>query len=277
MAVTVPGGESEPSVTVTTGVGDAANLAQAIADILQGGTSYSLVDTISGSIPPGTDYAVYADTAPASLSGTGIILLSGDAGGAFDLSGTSTIAATGGDNTVTASGDAYISTGAESGNNSITATGNATIATGLRSSTIDAAGASGTWASISAGGTNDIVFLGAGDANVVLEGDGAFVLAGSGSSTIEAAGSQAVIFGDNTSTPGSLNIINTGDGSTIAGFASNATIDSSGDDAMMVGGTGTSNITVSGLNNTVLGGTGAETITASSNVLVFGGPGRCLS
>src|SRR4051812_4842666 len=110
MAVTVPGGgASESPVTVTTGVGDAAHLAQAIADILQGGTSYSLVDTVTGAFPPGPDYAVYADTAPASLSGLDIVLLTGAAGALFALSGTRTIAATGGDNTVTASGDANIS------------------------------------------------------------------------------------------------------------------------------------------------------------------------
>ncbi|HEX3576505.1 MAG TPA: hypothetical protein VHU42_18050, partial [Rhodopila sp.] len=123
MAVTVPGA-SGAAVTIATGSGDVLGLAQQISNILAGDTVGGLTVSVasSGSIPDGpgvgaTSELILTGTGAATLPSGGsytyvvtdwtppggaltgsnaIIVGGGSVGGAYDISGTSTLAGTGG-------------------------------------------------------------------------------------------------------------------------------------------------------------------------------------
>src|SRR5690242_19609957 len=122
MAVTVPG----PSgvVTVSAGSGDVLGLAQQISTLLGAdwGTGNLDIQTVSGaaptngkttellltdpivtdSVPSGWDYVVVdgSEGTPATVVASNTRLLINDYGGAFIVSGTSTVAATAGNNLI---------------------------------------------------------------------------------------------------------------------------------------------------------------------------------
>src|SRR5208283_916568 len=153
MTVTVPGTSPGAPVTLPSGAGDSSDLAAQIAALLatiQGAGSLN-VSTTSGdpppvpatdrtqvlelfgsavdvSVPNGYNYVVNDSSAAATVTGNYTVILSGNNGGLFAITGNSTLAATGGPNTVSASGDYLIATG--NGSSVVYANGTGTIATG---------------------------------------------------------------------------------------------------------------------------------------------------
>jgi len=155
-SVTVPG--TSGVVTVSLGTGDVLGLAQQIGALLGSinGAGDLVITTVSGAgpippapvvapstvnelilsgavplgatIPAGYNYVINTDTAPATLTGSNVVILGGTVGASYTVSGNSTVAATGGNNTVSATGSYVLAFGP--GNDSISTNGSGTIATG---------------------------------------------------------------------------------------------------------------------------------------------------
>src|SRR5690242_3324415 len=165
MAVTLPGGATttSPNITLSLGTGDVLHLAQQIGALLHTvqGAGNLTFDSVSGSplpagpsvaspsaselvigntsalnatIPGGWSYVVTDGSAPITLTGSNVDIVAGSTGGAFNVSGNSTVAAVDGNNTVNATGTYLLSLGP--GNDLIIAGGQGTIDPGAGSNTI---------------------------------------------------------------------------------------------------------------------------------------------
>ena len=248
-------------------------------------------EAINVTIPAGYQYVANIGAMPSTVTGNDVVVVSGQIGSSFTVAGQSTVAATGGNNTINASGNYVLSTGA--GNNTISVTGSGTVATGVGQSTITVGAGANPAARnfVASEGTNDLIVSTSGLATINASGTGAGVLGGTGTITatlsgnaatlsaaqsdglVTASGSNAVVFGGNVPGSGTLYLASTGNNNTIATYQSNATINSSGDNAAIFGGSGTSDITIAGTSSTLVGGSGNLNVSASSNTLVFGGTG----
>jgi hypothetical protein len=198
---TIPASEG---TSVTVGSGDVLSLASTIGALLAaiggaGGTGLQQVEdaapgpispppTVSGgtqtelailhnlnininsSIPGGYDYVVALgkDT----LRGNDVVLVTNTLGGSYQVTGNSTVAATGGDNTVRATGNYLLSFGP--GDNVVHALGVGTVATGPGQSTV-----------VASSGDNLVRSIGTGD----------FIVGGSGSTTVDASGPSTRVLG----------------------------------------------------------------------------------
>jgi hypothetical protein len=170
--ITIPGASSFPPVTISASSGDILTLAAKISQLLGDMPPANLLVTedttgapipaaptpssgqttelalngpggLDTSIPGGYSYVGVADATSDTLSGTNVVLVTDTVGGTYNVSGTSTVAATGGDNTVNATGSYVLSFGP--GNNLVIATGSGTIATDSGHSTVVAANTSRAW------------------------------------------------------------------------------------------------------------------------------------
>jgi Ca2+-binding RTX toxin-like protein len=280
MAVTVPG--TNGLITVSPGTGDVLQLASQIGALLatiQGANQLNAVTESSGSntlqpaptvsgtnelvlsdnpnavnvtVPGGYQYVVdvdgntggFADT----VSGTNIALVTGTLGGAWNVMGTSTLAATGGDNTVSASGNYVLSFG--DGNNQVVAGGSGMIALGNGTSTV-----------LSTGGNNLITDIGSSTNDMIV--------VGSGMTSIMAAGSGVQVLGAG----GHINASLMGANATISAGSSPTDATISGTGAVIFGGSAGSDYQVTGTNATIAGGSGPMTVNTSSNAVMFGGTG----
>jgi len=219
MTVTVQGASG--TLTITPGTGDILGLAEQIRNLLQpvsdthrlqivsdtaGGTSLPSAPPLSGThtsildltssvpfdatIPADYSYVVNDTSAPSTLTGSNVAIISGTVGASINVSGFSTVAAVGGDNTVSAGGNYVLSFGP--GNNEVNAHGTGTVATGSGQSTI--------------------VSAGAGDNLILSNGTNDLIVAATGSSTVFATGSNAGVLGSG----GQLVAVMSGDGATVA-------------------------------------------------------------
>jgi Ca2+-binding RTX toxin-like protein len=280
-SVTVPGTGPNP-VTVALGTGDVLQLASQIGALLStisgsvnatatnvavgssipGAPSLSpptvtelvLGGTVAGvaSVPSGYAYVVDVDTSANTVSGASVALVTATAGGAYFVTGQSTVAVEGSNTIVDATGTYLISTPTISGAASadtIVASGNGIIATDIGSNLVFASGS-----------------------NLITSIGQDTIIAGTGATTVNASGSQAVIFGNSSN--GALLFATVGGSSDIvANFNSDASIIVSGSNDQVFGGQALSNVVVSGSGATLVGGAGAETVSTSSNTLMFGGSG----
>jgi hypothetical protein len=195
------------------------------------------------SIPGGYSYVGVADATSDTLSGTNVVLVTGTVGGTYNVSGTSTVAATGGDNTVNATGSYVRSFGA--GNNQVIASGSGTIATDAGHSTVVAANTSGPGNLIDSNGIDDVINTlfgnntvnatgnnstiigGLGALSVSVTADQDLILAGAGSTTVEAAGTANYIAGSGD--PGtSLTVVDSGQRNTVNALSSSVNVTTSG-------------------------------------------------
>jgi len=230
-----------------------------------GGTATELVFNplvaTAATVPVGWDYVVNTGVAGSTLTGANTDFIGGSTSpGAYFVSGNSTVAAEGGNNTVTASGNYLLSFGADTaggGANAIFVDGTGTVATGGGTSTIVASAGSNT---ITAGGTGDLVVAAGGDA-IILSSENGLGILGAG----PAGGTFLASI--------------TGNNATVSTANSTASVSASGSNNDLVAGTGTTNFVISGLGDTITSGTpsvsGAETVSAlgTSNPIVFGGTG----
>ena len=274
-SVTVPGATGV--VTVTLGTGDVLHLASAIGALLatiQGAGNLSLTTASIGSIPPapavsaptvtdlnivgnvsggaatipsGYQYVVDVNTLPSTITSSGGVLITGTAGGSFNVTGVNTVAATGGNNSITAIGEYVVSTG--DGNETVSATGYGTVATDLGHSLI------------SVTGYNQVLSIGQDT-----------VLAGVGLTTVSSSGSDSEIVG--SSAAGALLYVSlTGSQSTVAPSDSDSSITVAGSSDLVFGGIAISDVIVSGTADTIVGGAGPVAVTTSTNPVIFGGTG----
>jgi Ca2+-binding RTX toxin-like protein len=277
-SVTVPGTSPGVPVTVALGTGDVLHLAQQIGALLStlqgssaldaqsgtigslpsptagGGTKTELMITgnVSGSatIPAGWNYVVDNSTVPTTVSGANLALITGTAGGSFNVSGQSTVAVEGGNNSVSASGLYMISTA--SGNNTVSATGIGTVATDIGSNLIGVSG------------INDVLSVGHDT-----------VLAGVGLTTVNSAGSNSLIFG-NANGQGLLTVTDTGSNDTVAGMGSATTVTAgAGSHGLFVFGSSGSLTFVGGSTAaTVLGSSIGSSVVGGSGGVLFGSEGH---
>jgi hypothetical protein len=280
VAVTIPGGQTtgSPNITLSLGTGDILHLAQQIGALLAtvqgaGGLTFDSVDgagsqgpgvsspsaseliiantsPLAASIPGGWTYVVQTGPAPATLTGTNVDLIPGTVGGVFNVSGNSTVAANGGNNTVNATGTYLLSFGP--GNDFINASGVGTIATSdAGAGTVVATGAN----LIESFGTGDLI-------NAVI-----------GSNTVDGAGSNSTI----TGASGDLTINITGTGEVIQpnGAALTGTLGGSGN--LIYPGTSSVDVTITGSNDTLVGSSGPTTVDAVGSGVIFGGTGALTS
>jgi hypothetical protein len=294
MPTTIPGSDPNTPITVSAGSGDVLNLAAQIGALLANIQSAGnlvvhdtgdgpILPTVAGSgkttelifdptgaasatIPAGWNYVADLSPGPqpSTLTGADFALIGSSLGGVYNVSGHSTVAAEGGDNTISATGSYVLSFAP--GNNLINANGAGTIATDLGNSTVNSAG-------------NDLIVLGGNDL-VSLGGAAETILGGTGSSTISGNGPNDLIFGDVNTTGGSLTLSLSGAQATVSTGDSSATVTAAGSNGLVFGGTtstpGMLNVVDSGTNDTIVGINSPMTVTAgtgSSGLLVFGGPG----
>ncbi|HEY4043023.1 MAG TPA: DUF4214 domain-containing protein [Rhodopila sp.] len=248
-------------------------------------------------IPGGYDYIVVNESNPDTVTASNaVIVTNSSVNGTFFISGISTLAATGGENSVTATGNYDLSFGP--GINSILAAGSGTITTdtttGVGSTTtITVSGAdnsvvqSADSMTVSASGNSAGLTVTGGSGALTFVGDAntATVLGSFGGSTVT-AGTGGVVFTANSSTVTGTSDVVSGGGSssTIFGNAhSNVTFDGSGNlaytalagnvtlnaaaatgnvVATLAGGADT--VTLGNGNDTVIAGSGSETLDAGS-------------
>lgn len=315
MPVTVPGSGSNAAVTIASGTGDTLNVSQELSNALNmlGSSLNTTVNTLSGSftvpsaptvssgtqssvilsgsssinatVPAGYNYVVDNSAGQSTISGSNIAVVGHELGGTYNVSGSSTVAATGGNNNINATGSFKMS--AASGNDAMRGTGTGTIAGGAGTNTLVGSGD----IKIISGGTNDFVVGQAGSNDVTSSGSNAGILGGTGTLTaaisgggttisagsantsVTTTGSSGVLFGGSGSTLGALNVNDGGSGNTVASFGSNASVNAGGSKGLVFGGSGTLNATIGGSANTLVGGTGASTVNATGSALLFGGTG----
>ncbi|MGA7799863.1 MAG: calcium-binding protein [Gammaproteobacteria bacterium] len=250
-------------------------------------------------VPGGYDYIANVEPGKNTISGSNTAILSGTSGGAFWVDGTSTVAASGGNNTVVGqSGGTYLLMTGD-GNDALYSNGSATLAGGGGSNLLWAANSdpnllisNGISDTIVAGagpdtaavyGTNALIFGGSGSL-VVGAGNNATIAAGTGAETIF-GGSSDVVFGDHSSGilfvggAGSASIVGSDQSATtvFGSDGSNINFYSVGSlGAAMAAGAGneTLNAGLSDTNNTLAGGSGADTlIGGSGNDVLWAGVG----
>jgi hypothetical protein len=279
VAVTIPGGATigTPNITLSLGTGDVLHLAQQIGALLATvqGTTFGqdlFFDSVDGSsplpsgpgvsspsaselviantsplaasIPGGWTYVVQTGPAPATLTGTNVDLIPGTVGGVFNVSGNSTVAPNGGNNTVEATGTYLLSFGP--GSNLIIADGVGTIATDGASTVVSSGNNV-----IDADGIGDVISAAVGNSTIQGVGSNNTVIGGSGSLTLNITGTGNVI------QPNGAMLVGTVGGSNNLVYPGTASVD----------------VTVTGSNDSVVGSSAPTTITASGNDVVFGGGG----
>lgn len=221
---------------------------------------------LNASVPGGYHYIVANDSTSDTLTASNAAIVTNTVGGAFFVSGLSTVAATGGNNTVNATGTYDLSFGP--GNNLVIASGSGTIATGLGASTVVAANTSGPGNLIDLHGT-DLVNAALGNNTINAAGSSDTIIGGVGNLTANFVGAAtaATVFGGSG-------------GSTIFGGAnSNVTFNGSGDLAYSAAAgsvtlnaaaaSGKVTATMGSGENTFIAGAGAETLTAGSGINHF--------
>lgn len=317
--ITVPG-TSGGSILVSIGTGDYLNLAQQAAFPLSNALCRSslLVSVIgAGSMVPnapitkntthlaitgavgvsisatgsGWQYVINDPASPETLMVSNALILSNDVGSDFYASGTSTVAATGGNNYVNATGNFLISTA--TGNDTIFTSGVGTVAPGAGAYFVSV---SGTANYVIAAATGEVIRQGSrivsvnalgtnatitgsptpGTANtaaliVTLGGAGNQVYTQAALASITVPGSAGVVVGG-TLTGGSLTVLDTGDAAQIAtGADATANVIVNGSKTNVFGGAGVLALLAAGGNDTVAMGGGAATVTLTgSAAYVFG-------
>ena len=272
MAVTVPG-SAESIVTLTNDSGDVLKLGEQIGALLssiQIGDNLSVTpNTVSGALPPaptdssiselllshgsdtnvtipdGWNYVVDDTGVPTTLTGANVSIVTGTVGSAVNVSGNSTVAGLGGNNTVSASGTYVLSFGP--GDNAIFASGAGTVASGVGTSTVVATSAPSSGNLILSNGTGDLIVSSTGDNTVQASGSNTGILGGSGSLVITISGSN--------------DTISSGAAATSITASTNAIVFGGTGPLTFVGGEGTP---------TIVGGTnGTEQITSGNGGVVF--------
>jgi hypothetical protein len=334
LSVTLPG-SSGGIVTVQSGAGDHLFVAQIIANTIlmastSGGLNPPATVTIDGGAPIGPsptppdnldsnilymygtggtsytvpsvyNYVVDLMTGPETITGSNVQVISYDSvGSAFDLSGTSSIAAdpaTDSDVVTVVSGVFNIATG--NGNDTVTAIGSGTVGGGTGTNVFTITPSVGAGIRLQTNGLADSVTVNdatgtmativsaatATDLNLMADGAGtvyaqilstdATVTGGPGTLDVSTGGSDAAVFGGT----GPLIVTDSGTGDTIGAFgASPVTINAHGTDGLFFGGAGSITASLSGTapqgHNSLRGGTGniAATLAGGAND-VFGGTG----
>lgn len=334
LSVTLPG-SSGGIVTVQSGAGDHLFVAQIIANTIlmastSGGLNPPATVTIDGGAPIGPsptppdnldsnilymygtggtsytvpsvyNYVVDLMTGPETITGSNVQVISYDSvGSAFDLSGTSSIAAdpaTDSDVVTVVSGVFNIATG--NGNDTVTAIGSGTVGGGTGTNVFTITPSVGAGIRLQTNGLADSVTVNdatgtmativsaatATDLNLMADGAGtvyaqilstdATVTGGPGTLDVSTGGSDAVVFGGS----GPLIVTDSGTGDSVGAFgASPVTINAHGTDGLFFGGAGSITASLSGTapqgHNSLRGGTGniAATLAGGAND-VFGGTG----
>jgi Ca2+-binding RTX toxin-like protein len=125
-------------------------------------------------------------------------------------------------------------------------------------------------ATITAGGSNNVVIGGSSTLNVTVSGTADTVQAGTGASTVVSGGSGAVITGSTVAGSGALVVNETGTSDTISGGAGAATVtDPTGTATFVIGGTGGLTFVGGTGTATVVGGTGLDSVTAGAGGVIF--------
>ncbi len=314
--ITVPG-TAGGNIVVSTGTGDYLKLAQQMATALNGasiGSGVSVATVTAGSFVPtaptvkattelgivgaggvathaegtGWSYIVNVTSSPDTVIASNAQVLSGDQGATLIVSGKSSVAATGGNNLVNATGTYLVST--STGNDTIFAFGAGTIAGGTgtnlmsvggTANTIFSAGTADTVrvgsgnAAVTVGGTKTVV-TGSGNAtdalNVTLGGSNNVVFATTSQATVSISGTNNAVIGGDASSAGTLTVFDSGDFANIsAGKDSVANVTVSGNNSAVFGGPGTLNLNAFGSNDTVGLGSGNATVSLSgSAAFLFG-------
>jgi TorA maturation chaperone TorD len=254
---------------------------------------------LNTSVPAGYDYLVVNDAASDTLTASNAAIVAGTVGGTYFLSGNSTLAAAGGNNIVTATGDYVLSFG--DGNNLIEVSGSGLVSTGINgASTVFAAGAANTIdsngtgdvvnalfgnTSVNAAGTGNEVIGIAGNLNVTVTGISDTVVAGSAATTVDASTSTNVSVQGGTGPldfvggAGGATIIGGSGGSTVFG-AANSNITFNGPNSLLytaggsatlnaAGSTGNVNASMAGGNDSIVAGGGAETLDGGAGLNQF--------
>jgi hypothetical protein len=325
--ITVPG-TAGGNIVVSTGTGDYLNLAQQMANALNGLRTVNnlVVTTVTAgsAIPPASgggksteigligaggvvsvlptsnvySYVVNVTSSPETVTASNTQVLSGDQGATLLVSDTSTVAATGGNNFVSGTGNFLLSTA--TGNDTIFASGSGTVAAGAGANFVSVSG-SGNY--VISAGTGDTIRQGSGPVSVLAVGTGSNIsgsanagdtlavsLGGSGN-TLYANLTQAAVTISGFTSPvgvtttgtnniveggaapvGTLNVVDVSDFAIITGNADSvvsATV--SGNSTLVIGGSGTLNVSASGANDTVAAGSAASSVTLSgSTAFLFG-------
>ncbi len=277
--ITVPGAAGG-NIIVSTGTGDYLKLAQQMATVLNGarsGSSLTLSVVGAGSTVPtatptknttelavtgaggvathtegsGWNYIVNVTSSPDTIVASNTQVLSGDAGATILVSGTSTVAATGGNNFVNATGTYLIST--STGNDTVFASGSGTVA----------AGAGANFVSVSAGASSVGNY-------VISAGTGDVIRQASGNASVNALGTNATVTGSTGGTD-ALVVTLGGSGNQLFTQATHAQVTVSGTSNQVSGGTGALTALVSGTSDTVVAGSGTANVTVAGNGgVVFG-------
>jgi len=279
-SVTVPG-TGGSTVRLTFGTGDILHLASQIGALLaslNGTTKLTVTDgsfgtsipaapvvppatvneliitgTVPGSttVPLGYNYVIDNNGTPTTITGSSLALITGTAGGSYNVSGVSTVAAEGGNNQILASGQYLISTA--DGNNTVIASGSGTVATDVGSNVIGVSDGLNVVESIS----SDTVFV------------------GPGLTTVDASGAGALLFGSGAG-DSFLSASITGSGDTLGASGSNTSVTTGGSGDVVFGGGAPLSVLDTGTGDTIASGSSPTTVTAgvgSSGLYVFGGSG----
>ncbi|MGD0102874.1 MAG: hypothetical protein ABSC06_02415 [Rhodopila sp.] len=216
--------------------------------------------TGSAAIPNGYSYVVDNATGANTVTGSNLALNTGTTGGAFYVTGQSTVAASGGDNLIAASGQYLISTAP--GNDTISASGTGTVATDLGQNLIGVSG-----------DTNDT--------NMVMSFGQDTIVVGAGSTTVDSSGAQSFVVGSSAG-PSFLAVSVSGMQTTVSAAASDTTVTLTGsnsNDWVFGGQTDAGSLSVldMGSADSITGVSSPTTVTAgagSTGLYVFGGAGN---
>jgi fibronectin-binding autotransporter adhesin len=296
--ITVPG-TAGGNIVVSTGTGDYLKLAQQMASALNlasVGSGVSVTTVTAGSfvptapsvkgttelgivglggkstqVPPGSgwNYVVNVTSSPDTVTASNTQVLSGDQGATILVSGTSSVAATGGNNLVNAAGVYLVST--STGNDTIFGTGSGTVAAGAGSNFVSVVGN----VAATVGGTASTL-TGSGNAsdilNVTLGGSNNIVFATTSQTTVSITGTNNAVVGGDASSAGTLTVFDSGDFANIsAGKDSVLSATVSGNGTHVFGGTGSLTLNAFGANDTVgLGSGNANVSLGGSAAFLFG-------
>ncbi|MGD0103849.1 MAG: hypothetical protein ABSC06_07405 [Rhodopila sp.] len=208
----------------------------------------------SAAIPAGYSYVVVNATGANTVTGSNLALNTGTTGGAFYVTGQSTVAAEGGDNLIADSGLYLISTAP--GNDTISASGFGTVATDLGANLIGVSGY-----------------------NMVMSFGQDTIVAGAGLTTVDSSGSQSFVAGSSAGQT-FLAVSVSGSQTTVSAATSDTTVTLAGSNDWVFGGQtgdGTLSVLDMGSNDSVAGMSTPTTVTAggdSNGLYVFGGAGN---
>ena len=324
--ITVPG-TAGGNIVVSTGTGDYLALAQQMASALNtarsgGGVSVTtvtagsfipLTPTLKGTtselvivgaggkatfVPAGSgwNYVVNVTSSPDTVTASNTQVLSGDQGATIFVSGTSSVAATGGNNYVGAGGSYLISTA--TGNDTIFAIGTGTVAPGAGANFVSVSGSAGAGNFVIAAGNGDTIRQGSGPVSVNVLGTNTTITGSSNAAdtmTVTLGGTSNVLFAGQTqaavtimggastagtgnvvaggtSSAGNLSVLDIGDFAIISANADSvvsATV--TGNKSQVNGGVGQLNVAASGANDTIGLSTGTANVTMNGSAgFLFG-------